>query len=123
VRRSELLLWVVSVAIAMALFAVVRGERRVTAVFTVPVSAALPGGAGEPTSLPDEVSVAISGPWARLRVLDAAALGPAHVEVARTARGFLVWHVRPEALHVPPGTRVESITPSQGAVDLRRDAR
>jgi hypothetical protein len=120
-RRSELVLKLVSVAIALALLVLVRGERRVTAAYVVPAVVELPEGVTA-TALPEEVTVVVSGSWARLRVLDASKLGPVRVELAR-GRGVVAWHARPEALHVPAGARVESITPAQGSVELRRDVR
>jgi hypothetical protein len=120
-RRSDLVLKLVSVAIALGLLVLVRGERRVTAAYVVPAEADLPDGVTAVTPLPDEVTVVVSGSWARLRVLDASALGPVRIDVSRGGRGVVAWHARPEALHVPPGARVESITPAQGSVELRRD--
>jgi hypothetical protein len=121
-RRSDLVLKLVSVAIAFGLLVLVRGERRVTAAYVVPAEVDLPDGVTANT-LPDEVTVVVSGSWARLRVLDAAKLGPVRIELARGGRGVVAWHARPEALHVPLGARVESITPAQGSVELRRDVR
>ncbi len=122
-RRSDHLMWLLSVAIALALLVIVRGERRVTAAYVLPVDADVPEGSVASASLPDEVTVVVSGPWARLRGLDAEKLGPVRVELSRGTRGVVAWRARPEALHVPSGARVESITPAQGSVELRRDAR
>ncbi len=120
-RRSDLLLWLVSLGIAVALLVLVRGERRVTVAYAVSVEAELPAGTTATSPLPDEVTVVVSGPWARLRVLDAEAIGPVRLDVARGGRGLVAWHARPEALHVPAGARVESLSPAQGTVELRRD--
>lgn len=122
-RRSDLVLALFSIALAFALFVVVRGERRVTAVFTVPVEAVLAPRLPQLDTLPAEVTVAVNGPWARLRVLDAARVGPVRIDVTRAGSAQAAWRVRAEALHLPHGLRVESITPSQGTVDLRRDLR
>lgn len=122
-RRSELALALLAIAIAVALFVVVRGERRVTAAFTVPVEAVLAPRLPQIDTLPAEVSVAVNGPWARLRVLDPASVGPVRIDVTRAGGGHAAWRVRAEALRLPHGLRVESITPSQGTVDLRRDVR
>ena len=122
-RRSDHLMWLLSVAIALALLVIVRGERRVTAAYVLPVDADLPAGTVSSAALPEEVTVVVSGPWARLRGLDPAKVGPVRVELARGSRGVVAWRARPEALHVPSGARVESITPAQGSVELRRDVR
>lgn len=122
-RRSDLALALLSLAIALALFVVVRGERRVTAAFTVPVEAVLAPRVPPLDALPTEVTVAVSGPWSRLRVLDAARVGPVRIDVARAGAGQAAWRARAEALHLPHGLRIESITPSQGTVDLPRDIR
>jgi hypothetical protein len=122
-RRSELVLRLLSIAIAIGLLVVVRGGRRVSAAYVVPVQADVPERAIAQGAMPDEVTVVVSGAWARLRVLDAAELGPVRIEVPRNARGTVTWRARPEALHLPPGARVESITPAQGSVELRRDVR
>ncbi len=122
-RRSDLALALLAVAIALALFVIVRGERRVTAAYAVPVEAVLPPRAPPIDALPTEVTVAVNGPWARLRVLDPATLGPVRIDVTRAGGGQVAWRARAEALRVPHGLRVESITPAQGTIDLRRDAR
>ncbi|ABS26537.1 hypothetical protein [Anaeromyxobacter sp. Fw109-5] len=120
-RRSDLALGFLAVAIAAALFVVVRGERRVTAVYTVPVEAVLAPRVPKVEGLPTEVTVAVNGQWARLRVLDPASLGPVRIDVTRGGAAAVAWHARAEALHLPLGLRVESITPAQGTIDLRRD--
>ena len=74
-------------------------------------------------TLPAEVTVTVSGPWARLRVLDSTRVGPIRIDVTRAGAGQAAWRVRAEALHLPHGLRVESITPSQGTVDPRRELR
>jgi hypothetical protein len=116
-------MWLLSAAIALALLVIVHGERRVTAAYVLPVEADLPAGTAPSAALPDEVTVVVSGPWSRLRGLDVAKLGPVRVELARGTRGVVAWRARPEALHVPSGARVESITPAQGSIELRRDLR
>lgn len=122
-RRSDVLLRLLSLAIAIGLLVFVRGERRVTAAYVVPARADVPERAIAGVPLPDEVTVVVSGTWARLRGLDAAELGPVRIEVPRNARGVVTWRARPEALHLPSGARVESITPAQGSIELRRDVR
>ncbi len=120
--RSDLGLRLLSVAVALALFLVVRGERRVSASFAVPLATRLPAGVIPATPLPERLTVALSGPWARLRAIDAGDLGPVTVDLSRTGPGVATWFVRPDSLHVPSGVRVESLHPSQGTVDLLRDA-
>lgn len=122
-RRSDLVLALLSIAIALALFVVVRGERRVTAAFTVPVEAVLAPRLPSVDGLPTEVTVAVTGPWSRLRVLDAARVGPVRIDVARAGPGQAAWRARAEVLRLPHGLRLESITPSQGTAELRRDVR
>lgn len=119
-RRSNVLLRVLSVGIAIALFLVVRGERRVTETYTVPLEAVLPARLRPVTELPTEVTVSVSGSWARLRTLDPDALGPIRLDLSRAGSGGATWYVRPEALHVPRGVHVDSIYPAQGTVELRR---
>jgi hypothetical protein len=65
--------------------------------------------------------VSLSGPWARLRSLDAGDVGPVTIDLSRTGAGVASWFVRPESLRLPPGVRVESLYPSQGTVQLERD--
>lgn len=122
-RRSDLALALLAGAIALAAFVVVRGERRVTAVYTVPVEAVLAPRLARVDGLPTEVTVAVNGQWARLRVLDPASLGPVRIDVTRAGAGQVAWRARAEALNLPLGARVESITPAQGTIDLRRDVR
>ncbi|HUK65644.1 MAG TPA: hypothetical protein VLV17_02365 [Anaeromyxobacteraceae bacterium] len=119
--RSELALRLLSLAMALALLIVVHGERRVTIAMSVPFEARLPAGLEPVTPLPLSLRVALSGPWARLRNLDPGDLGPAIVDLSRTAPGAASWSVRAESIHLPPGVQVESIHPAQGMVDLRRD--
>ncbi len=120
-RQSNLGLQILSVAMAVALLFVVRGEARVSYTFTVPLEARLPHGLEPTAPLPDSLRVSISGPWARLRSLDGADLGPVTIDLSRTGPGVAAWFVRPESLHLPEGARVESLYPSQGTVDLQRD--
>jgi hypothetical protein len=120
VRSSDLLLRFVAVAIAVGLFLVVRGERQVTVTFSVPIAPRLPPATSAAGPLPADVSVTVSGPWSRLRVIDGDDLGPAVVDLTRAGAGTVPWVVRPEALHVPHGVRVESIYPAQGTVELGR---
>ena len=122
-RRSDLALALLAVAIALALFVVVRGERRVTAAYTVPVEAVLAPRLQPVDALPAEVTVAVNGPWARLRILDPASLGSFRINVTRAGAGQVAWRARAEALRIPHGLRVESITPAQGTIDLRGDVR
>ena len=119
-RSSDLALRLVAVAVAVGLFVVVRGERQVTLTFSVPIAPRLPPAASAATALPADVSVTVSGPWSRLRALDGEDLGPAVVDLTRAGAGTVPWLVRPEALHVPHGVRVESIYPAQGTVTLAR---
>ena len=122
-RRSDHLMWLLSAAIAFALLVIVHGERRVTVAYVLPVDTDVPDGVVASPSLPEDVTVVVSGPWARLRGLGAEKLGPVRVELSRASHGVVAWRARPEALHVPSGARVESITPAQGSVELRRDVR
>ncbi len=118
---SDLRLKLLAVAIAVALFLVVRGERRVTTSFAVPVEARIPAGVAAASTLPEHLTVSVSGPWVRLRALDAAEIGPVAVEVSRTSPGLATWFVRSESLHLPSGVRVESLHPAQGTVELQRE--
>ena len=120
-RRADLALGLLAIAISIALFVVVRGERRVTAVYIIPVEAVPAPRVPKVEGLPTEVTVAVNGQWARLRVLDPASLGPLPIDVTRGGAAQVAWRARAEALHLPLGLRVESITPSQGTIDLRRD--
>jgi YbbR domain-containing protein len=117
-RSSDAALRVVALAIAIALFVVVRGERRVTVSFAVPVAPRLPPALAVTSPLPAEVSVTLSGPWSRLRGLEGADLGPAVIDLSRAGPGTVAWVVRPEGLYAPRGVRVESIYPAQGTIVL-----
>jgi hypothetical protein len=117
-RSSDPVLRLVALAIAVGLFVVVHGERRVTVTFAVPLAPRLAAGFAA-DSLPADVSVTVSGPWSRLRAIDGEDLGPAVIDLTRAGPGSVPWVVRPEALHVPRGVRVESIYPAQGTVELR----
>jgi hypothetical protein len=122
VRRSDLGLRLLAVAIAVALFLVVRGERRVTTTFALPLAPAFPAGLAPATPLPGEVSVSLSGPWARLRTLDPGSLGAVHVDLTRAGAGITAWYARPEGLRLPRGVHVDAVHPAQGSVELRRGA-
>lgn len=120
-RQSNLALWILSLAMGIALVFIVHGERRVSYTFTVPLEARLPAGLEPAVPLPDNLHVSISGPWAQLRSLEGSDLGPVMIDLSRTGPGVASWFVRPESLHLPPGGRVESLYPSQGTVDFQRD--
>lgn len=119
-RRPDLALALLAVAIALALLLVVRGEKRVTTTYTVAVRSVLPPELRPAGPLPSEATVSVSGPWARLRTLDPAALGPLRLDLSRAVPGVATWYVKPEALHLPRGVRVDAVHPAQGSVELRR---
>ena len=81
----------------------------------------LPAGLEPAAPLPASLRVSVSGPWARLRSLDASDLGPVVIDLSRTGAGAASWFVRPESLRLPVGVRVESLSPSQGIVQLQRE--
>ncbi len=122
-RSSDVLLRLLALAIAVVLVVVVRGERQVTVTFAVPIAARLGPALAVTGALPDDVSVTVSGPWSRLRTIAGADLGPALVDLTRAGPGPAPWSIRPEALHLPHGVRVESIYPAQGTVDLAAPSR
>ena len=119
-RRSDLPLALLALAVAVALLLVVRGEKRVTLAYTVAVQAAVPAGLHPEGPLPAEATVSVSGPWSRLRTLDPGAVGPLRLDLSRATPGVATWYVKPEALRLPRGVRVEAVHPAQGTVDLRR---
>ena len=119
-QRSDLALRLLALAIAVGLFVLVSGDRRVTATYAVAVVSDLPPHTAAEPPPPAQVTVALSGPWARLRGVDAAALGPVVVDLTHEAPGTHTWYVRPEALRLPRGVRVDAIHPAQGSVELRR---
>jgi hypothetical protein len=121
VRRSEAGLALLAATMAAALLFVVHGERRVSYSLSVPLEARLPAGLEPTAPLPGRLRVSVSGPWARVRSLDAGAVGPVTIDLSRTGPGVASWFVRPESLHLPSGIRVESLYPSQGIVHLQRD--
>ena len=121
VLRSERGLLLLSIVLAAALLFVVRGERRVSYSYRVPIEARLPSGIEPTAPLPAHLRVSVSGPWARLRSLDGGDLGPVTIDLSRTGAGVASWYVRPESLRLPPGVRVESLYPSQGIVHLQKD--
>jgi hypothetical protein len=118
-RSSDPALRLVALAIAIGLFVVVHGERRVTLTFNVPVVPRLPPALAAAERLPADVSVTVSGPWSRLRAIEGEDMGPAVIDLSRAGPGAVPWVVRPEALRVPRGIRVDSIYPAQGTVELR----
>ncbi len=121
VQRSDLKLRLASVAMALGLLVVVHGERRASRTLLVPLEARLPRGLDGVEPLPEQLRVSVSGPWARVRSLDGADLGPVTIDLSRTGAGVASWFVRPESLRLPSGVRVESLYPSQGTVSLQRD--
>lgn len=121
-RWSDLKLKLLSLAMALALLFVIRGERRVPYAFAVPAEARLPDGVALATPLPSKLRVTVSAPWARLRSLDPADVGPVAIDLTRTAPATASWFARPETLRLPAGVHVESVSPAQGAVELRPDA-
>ncbi|HEX8910449.1 MAG TPA: hypothetical protein VF805_14685 [Anaeromyxobacteraceae bacterium] len=120
-RQSDRGLGLLSLAMAAALLFVVHGERRASYTLVVPIEAKLPSGLEPAAPLPVSLHVSLSGPWARLRSLDAGDVGPVTIDLSRTGAGVASWFVRPESLRLPPGVRVESLYPSQGTVQLERD--
>ena len=120
-RRPDLGLGLLSVAMAAALVFIVHGERRVSYTLSVPVETRLPSGLEPAVPLPETLRVSLAGPWARLRSLDPLDVGPVTIDLSRTRAGVASWSVRPESLRVPPGVQVESLHPSQGNVDLQWD--
>ncbi len=120
-HRSDLGLRLLAVVFAAALLFVVHGERRVSYSYRVPLEARLPNGIEPTAPLPAHLRVSVSGPWSRLRSLEASDLGPVTIDLSRVGPGVASWYVRPESLHLPASVRVESLYPSQGTVHLQRD--
>jgi len=116
---SRLPLQLLALAVSLSLFLLVRGERRIALSYPVTCELQLPSGFTPAAPLPAEVTVSLSGPWSRLRSLDPASLGPIRVDLSRARAGPASWSVRPDAVHVPRGVRVDSVFPAQGTVDLR----
>ncbi len=87
----------------------------------MPIETRLPAGFEPSAPLPPNLHVSVSGPWSRLRSLDAGDIGPVTIDLSRTGPGVASWYVRPESLHLPQNVRVESLYPSQGTVRLQRD--
>jgi hypothetical protein len=121
VQRSDLRLKFLSLAMAAALLFVIRGERRVAFTLTVPTAVKLPRGLEAADPLPETLRISLAGPWSRLRTLDANDVGPVTIDLSRTGHGRASWFVRPESLHLPAGVHVESLSPSQGTVEVQRD--
>lgn len=119
-RRPDLPLALLALGVAVALLLVVRGEKRVSRAYTLEVQAALPAGLHPDGPLPAEATVSVVGPWSRLRTLDPGAVGPLRLELSRATPGVATWYLKPEAIRLPRGVRVEAVHPAQGTVDLRR---
>ncbi len=119
-RRSELGLKLLSLALGVALLVVVRGERRVTYAVSVPVELRLPRGIEAASAFPAELRVSLSGAWAQLRALDPGEIGPVTMGLSRATPGVATWYARTESLRLPAGVRVDSVYPSQGTVELER---
>jgi YbbR domain-containing protein len=108
---DELPLKIVSMVIAVTLFAIVRSERdaatgvNVKVIYTLPSDRVL---VSEPAS---EVRVAVRGSWTRLQRLDDRALEPLRVDLQR--RGDGVFQFEDGMVKLPPGLRVVSITPPE----------
>lgn len=120
--RSDLLLRLLALGIAVGLFLVVVGDRRVSVSYALPLAPTYRAGVTPAQALPAEVTLSISGPWARVRMVDPTAVGPITVDLTQDGPGTHAWFIRPEAIRLPRGVRVDSIHPAQGTVELRRDA-
>ncbi len=118
--RSNLGLRLLSLVIAVVLFLVVRGERQVGQRFTVPLEARLPVGIVAASPLPPSLTISVFGPWARVRSLRGADIGPVMLDLSSNGPGTTSWFVRAESFHLPTGVHVESIYPSQGSIELLR---
>jgi YbbR domain-containing protein len=119
VPRSDLVLRLVALVIAACLVVFVSGERRVTTDVAVRVEVRYPPGLAPVVPPPREVSVSLTGPWARLRGVVPEDLGPIALDLSREVPGTHSWYVKAEALRLPRGVRVEGLHPAQGNVELR----
>ena len=109
-------------AIALGLLLVVRGEKRVTITYTVAVRSVAARRSSRPAG-PLPVGghrLGARGPGRGSAPSIAAALGPLRLDLSRAVPGVATWYVKPEALHLPRGVRVDAVHPAQGSVELRR---
>jgi YbbR domain-containing protein len=106
----------IALAMAIALFVVVRSDKDaatgvfVRVVYTLPSDRVL---VSEPVS---EVKIAIRGPWTRIQRLDDRELEPIRIDLSTTKETVL--HFTESMVKLPPGLRVVSMTPTQTKLDF-----
>lgn len=113
---EELPLKVVSLVIAVSLFAIVRSDKDaataayVKVIYTLPRDRVL---ASEPVS---EVRVGVRGPWTRLSRFDDRAVEPIRIDLTNRQAGVLRFDEG--MVKLPAGLRVASISPSEVKLDF-----
>jgi YbbR domain-containing protein len=113
---EDLPLKVVSLVIALSLFAIVRSDKDAAASARVPVVYTLPRDrvlVNEPVA---ELRVSVRGPWTRLSRFDDRAVEPVRIDLTGRATGTLRFDE--SMVKLPPGLRVASISPSEMRIDF-----
>jgi YbbR domain-containing protein len=108
---DELPLKLVSLAIAVTLFVIVRGDQDASTGVTVKVMYALPSDRVLVSEPPAQVKVGLRGRWTRLSHLDERDVDPIRIDLSTVDDGEL--RLRDDMIHVPAGVRVSSISPAE----------
>lgn len=114
---NELPLKVVSLLIALTLFALVRSDKDASSAVYVKVIYSLPKDRVLVSEPVPEVRVTIRGPWTRLSRLGERELPPIEVDLAFHRGGN--FHFDESLVKAPPGVRVTAITPSDARLEFQ----
>jgi YbbR domain-containing protein len=106
---SNLVLKLLSLALAVLLFVVVHSERQATAQAVVNVDYTVPSGKVLASKPPTSVRIAVTGPLSRLQRFRVDELGPVNVDLSSASEGYFKFG--DDLLAVPMGLKVVSIRP------------
>ncbi len=115
---EELPLKVVSLVIAVSLFAIVRSDKDAATAAYVKVIYTLPRDRVLTSEPPGEVRVGVRGPWTRLQRFDDRAVEPIRIDLSDRASGVLRFDEG--MVKLPAGLRVASISPAEVRLEFEQ---
>lgn len=108
----------VSVIVAIVLWAVVMGSRTVEATKEVPIEVTAPADLVPGNDLPDRISFRLSGPKALLSAILDRRYEPIRVNLTGAKAGLVTYRFFSDSIHVPIGVKVLSVNPTALLIKL-----
>jgi YbbR domain-containing protein len=108
----------ISVIIAMVLWAVVLGSRNIEATKEVPLEVITPADVVAANDIPEHISFKMTGPKAFLRAILDRKEEPIRVNLSGSKPGLVTYRFFQDNIHLPIGVKVQSINPTAILIKL-----